>query len=81
MFTQNDFWIPTHKWQLVEWLHKHYPLDMSNRIISWSKFTKKQLMAIYMQKRIKDERKSQSPRKITEENKSEISSRQLEFQF
>jgi len=43
-----DFWIPSFKYQLVEWLSNHYSIDKSNKVISWAKYSKKELLAIYI---------------------------------
>jgi len=55
MYSINDFWIPNFKYQLVEWLDKNYPNNLNGEKINWSRFSKKQLLGIYINKRKKIE--------------------------
>jgi hypothetical protein len=48
-----DFWIPTTKKQLVDWLRDHKPRSATGTVIVWEKFSKGQLLAIYITYRIK----------------------------
>lgn len=80
MFTADDFWIPDFKWQLVQWLTKHYPTAINGDIIPWSKYPKRQLLAIYMEKRRKDERQRKTA-PAPKEDKERVRPEQLVFNF
>jgi 3-methyladenine DNA glycosylase AlkD len=45
-----DFWIPKHKWQLVDWLADHYKEPKAK----FNRMAKKQLYAIYFKTRGKE---------------------------
>lgn len=44
----SDFWIPTYKYEFVDWLEKQYSKDKQGRVINWNKFPLKRLKAIYL---------------------------------
>lgn len=82
----DDFWIPSFKWQLTDWLEKHFPCNAEGGIINWKRCSKKQLLAIYIDKR----RKYEQRKKAEEASKNkEVSGtregrkvpEQIEFQF
>lgn len=82
----DDFWIPSYKWQLVDWLSEHYPCGINGDIIHWKKYSQKQLLAIYIDKRRKYEQRKKAEE--TNKNKKDVGTtkigeiqRQLEFQF
>lgn len=85
MWKSNDFWIPEFKWQIVDWLVTNYPCGCNGDRINWDRYNKKQLLAIYIEKRKKYEQGQKTEK--TREDKSNTGEtkirkpEQLEFQF
>ena len=77
-----DFWIPPSRKELVKWLRKHYPRDKYNNSIKWGILKKPQLLAIYINYRIKledDYENQKEKEKIGTQKEKE--STQYEFDF
>jgi len=47
-----DYWVPEFKWQLVDWMIKHFTNCGDKR--QWKYMSKKQLYAIYFEERDKN---------------------------
>lgn len=50
-----DFWVPQYRYQLLSWLKKHKTKDKHGNPINWKTYPTKQLLAIYINERIKIE--------------------------
>lgn len=48
MYSENDFYIPRHKYEYVYWLEEQYPKNKQGQLINWNKLPLKQLRAIYI---------------------------------
>ena len=51
MFSENDYWVPQYRYQLLEWFSKNYNKDLKGNVINWNKHPTKILFAIYHDKR------------------------------
>ena len=71
----NDFWIPQFKYQIVEWLEKHYPNGSTGKKIIWNKFEHKILRAIYISYRKRLEVQRETEKKNTTETQQELNRR------
>lgn len=55
---KKEFWIPENKYEIVTWLNKNYSHDKQGKRINWNKFPKHKLLAIYIQKRQNENKKT-----------------------